>query len=224
MLLKILIITLAFSNFAYAGDNYFFKKDLTQSECEKYINEPCFYRDGERDEKYYHPTRITILNGRVFAMQETPDAKFFFKIKDGKYKFGDVKNGHVTKIKGNIKEPNKCDFAPAIYGFNQAYDPSQLISKTDFFEDGYNFTGLQEFTIFTEKENQAEVYALMPDGFNNFRLCKRKNEDHFLLKYINFDECERNPDVSADCKKFSDCEDYLVVKNCDVVFLKDAMN
>ncbi len=245
-ILAVLITLISFSNSAFAKtqqipEKYFLEINLSQKECEKTIKENCFYRDSAHDDKYYHQTKLTIFNKKIFATQNS----LFFAVKNGNYKFFDeknnlisfnVKNGAVSNlklIKGNLnkeKEITRCTLTQAVYGFNKAYDESQLIVKTDYFEDGYNFKGLQEFMIFSEKSTQEEVFAMSnktnetPTPINELRLCKQKISGKILVKYVNKDQCDKNnPDIDIECKKFNDCEDYLVTKNCEVIFLKDAM-
>jgi len=219
----------------------------------EFINgKSCFRRDHMRDKPYYHQTKIKIFNNKIFAMQvlgdsQKPTDKAFLKIKNGSYKLKDekenlisfyVKNGEITNfklLKGNLekeqKTQSKCDLAENIYGFYQAYDKTKIFDKSAPFRDEDDFEGLKEILFFVEKSNQAEVMVLQKDSDYSFaavkeiRLCKVKDSANLLVKHISQDQCAMNHEESAvECAKYKSCEDYLVVKNCDVVLLKDGMN
>lgn len=233
---------------------YILQADLSQSECERMVaGDECFRRDHMRDKPYYHQSRIVIFNDKIFAEQffenrEKSKNMLLLKVRDGSYKLltnngnlvsFDVKNGAVSVLRlisGSLEKEkkleSKCDFAEAIYGFYFVYDKSQIIEKSALFKDEYNFDGLKEVIFFVEKSNQEQVLVLLRnsvrdlEAIRNLRICKIPGEENYLLKHFSDDECQRNHDeaIIAECTKYSACEDYLVVKDCDVVLLRDAMN
>ncbi len=231
---------------------YFLQFNLTQKECEKIIGGECFRRDHMRDEPYYHESRIIIFDGKIFAEQffensEKTRNMVFLKVLNGVHKAKTtngnlisfaVKDGKISDLKilkGEIsrekKLESKCDLSEVIFGFYQAYDKSHILQKSALFKDEYNFDGLQEVLLFVEKENLGEARVLLKnsarsfDAIKDIRICKIPSEENFLLKHFSDEECQQNQDSAnaAECSKYSICEDYLVVKNCEIVLLKDAM-
>ncbi len=228
---------------------YFFQVNLSQSECEKFAGGECFRRDKMRDEPYYHQTKITIFRGKVFAEQfsKSSGERLFLKVRDGSYEIASgeenlisfaAKNGEVSDLKllkGDLTKEKKlesrCDLSEAIYGFHQAYDPSQIIARSRLFQDEYNFDGLKELLFFVEKNNQTEVMALVEKrgrgmaAIKDIRLCKKPSSENYFLKHVSDEECQANREENvAECLKYSACTDYLVVKNCDVLLLADPIN
>ncbi|OFW81176.1 MAG: hypothetical protein A2887_01480 [Alphaproteobacteria bacterium RIFCSPLOWO2_01_FULL_40_26] len=232
---------------------YILQSQLSQSECEKMVDIECFRRDHMRDQPYYHQSGIVLFHDKIFATQffenrEKSKNMLLLKVNDGSYKLTtdngnlisfNIKNGTVSDlqlIRGDLtkekKLESKCDLAEAVYGFYQAYDKSGIIEKSVLFRDKYDFSGLKEIIFFVEKSKQEEVLALLRnnlrnlDAIKNLRICKIANEENYFLRHFSADECEKNRDdaTAAECDKYSACEDFLVIKNCEVVLLKDAMN
>ncbi len=233
------------------SSEYFLQVNLTQTQCEEIVGGECFRRDSARDKPYYHQTKLTIFNNKVFAEQflqnsEKSTDRLFFSISNGAYKFittkgnkisFSAKNGKVINLKllsGKLgkekKSDNKCRVAEATYGFYQAYDKWQIVERHKFFKDEFNFSGLKEFIIFAEKSNKTKAMALLKDSaqsvvaVNKIRLCKIQGEENYLEKHISNSECElaREEDIE-ECVRYGACEDYLVVKDCEITFLKEVL-
>ncbi len=233
---------------------YFLQIDLSQSECEKFLDvsaenkTACFRRDGMRDAPYFHKSKITIFNGKIFAEQFFFEGKdqVFLAVKNGSYKLANhsgnlisfsVQNGLVSDLKllkGDLskekKLESKCDENEAIYGFYQANDKSGIVQKNIIFNDEFGSSGLKELQIFIEKSNPEKVMAMAPDANNNtasiedVRLCKMPDSQEYFLRRISDEGCELNRDETIrECTKYSACKDYLIVKNCGVSFLKDLL-
>jgi len=211
----------------------------------------CFRRDGMRDEPYYHQSKITIFSGKIFAEQfSTEDDKqvnqVFLMVKDGVYSLVNrnsnlisfsVKGGVVTDLKllkGDLKKEKKlesnCDASEVIYGFYQANNQSGVVQRNIIFDDEFGFDGLKELQIFIEKSNPQKVMTVTPDANNsmeaieNIRLCKMPNSQNYFLRRISDESCKLNRDETIEeCTKYSSCEDYLIIKNCEVTFLKDLI-
>jgi hypothetical protein len=194
--------------------------------------------------------RGKIFAQQFFQGSERLVDKMFLPVKDGTYQletnnknliYFSSKKGVVSDLKIQKdellkeREPeSKCNIAETIYGFYQGNDPSQIVAKTVLFKDEYNFEGFKELTFFVEKSNQAEVMVVTknlnqtPIAVKDIRLCKMpqiSTPQVYFVKHVNDEECKENrhKDVS-ECQKYSICEDFLVIKNCDVLLLRDAMN
>lgn len=233
---------------------YFLQIDLSQSECEKFLDvsvenkTACFRRDGMRDAPYFHKSKITIFNGKIFAEQFFFGEKnqVFLAVKNGSYKLTNhggnlvsfsVQNGLVSDLKllkGDLskekKLESKCDENEAIYGFYQANDKSGIVQKNIIFKDEFGSAELKELQIFIEKPSPEKVMAMALDTNNNVaaidnvRLCRMPDSQEYFLRRISDEGCELNRDETIrECAKYSACKDYLIVKDCEVNFLKDLL-
>jgi hypothetical protein len=233
---------------------YFLQIDLLQNECEKFLDvsvenkTACFRRDGMRDEPYFHKSKITIFNGKIFAEQFFSGGKdqVFLRVRNGGYKLVNrggnlisfsVQNGFVSDLKllkGDLskekKLESKCDENEAIYGFYQANDKSGIVQKNIIFSDEFGPSGLKELQIFIEKSNPEKAMAISSDPNNNaasiddVRLCRMPDSQEYFLRRISDESCELNRDETIqECTKYSACKNYLIVKNCEVSFLKDLL-
>lgn len=225
--------------------------EITQSDCQKFVASECFRRDGMRDEPYFHPTKLVILQNRIHAEQlierdQRPRDKVFIPVRNGNFKVKrrngneisfTVKDAAVSDLrllKGDLvlekKVESRCDVVAATYGFYKANGTSGIIERKRLFKDEYNFDGLKEFIFFVEKTNQAEVMALAKNSnqaalpLRDIRLCQMPDEENFFVKHITEAECATNrDDIAAECTRYSACVDFLVVKDCNVVLLRDPM-
>jgi hypothetical protein len=236
---------------------YFLQINLTQSECEKTLNvsaankTECFRRDKMRDEPYYHKSKITIFNGKIFAEQFSAEEdrqanQVFLTVKNGSYKLSSsnsnsisfsVKDGLVSDLKllqGNLakekKLESKCDVSEAIYGFYKANNSDGIVEKNIMFNDEFNFNGLKDLQIFIEKSNPQKAMSLTLNDNNSFeaidniRICKMPNSENYFLRRISDEGCKLGREETIlECTKYSSCEDYLIIKDCEVTLLKDLV-
>ena len=224
----------------------FIQINLSQNECEKFVNGAgkleCFRRDQMRDEPYYHQTRITILRNKIFAEQfshdaEKPTDRAFLTVNNGTYKIKDqqanvisfsVKNGVVNGLKilqGNIakeRSGSSCQITEAIYGFYQAYDTSGITVNPKLYADAKKFAGLHDFFIFTEKTNPQVVMVMSssanqtPVAIQNMTLCKMPKSENYNVKYFVNQECDPKSEES----EFLECQKY---KECvDYLVVKNC--
>lgn len=231
------------------SDQYLLSFDLSQKECEQLIGGECFRRDHSRDTPYYHQSRIVIFNKKIFAQQffenrEKTTNALFLQVKDGSYKLKTVmgniasfsaKNGVVSDLKlinGDLSLEeitiSSCDIAPTDYGFYQAYDKSQISEKSTYFKDEYNFEGLKELVVFITKADPDKMRVLLKnsarnvEAIENLSLCKMFGDENLFVKHISNAECEKTLDLAAqeECSRNSRCEDFLLIEDCNVRYLK----
>lgn len=232
--------------------DYFLQINLVKDGCEKIVSGECFRRDRMRDEPYFHKTSLQIFDGKVFAKQfslidEEWRQTRFLEVVDGSHEFVtdqknhiilSVKNGAVSELKlisGDLekekKSQSKCDLAEINYGFFQAYNSSQIFVKSAFFKDEENFDGLKEILFFVDKSKKTNVMALLKNSnqeasaVGNIELCRMPNSKEFLIKKFDDLECKtKENETVASCAKYSSCEDFFVVENCNVKLMKGELN
>jgi hypothetical protein len=231
----------------------FLQINLAQSGCEVMVetddDSACFRRDHMRDEVYYHKTKVTIFQGKIFAEQyfqsaEKPTDRLFLKIKNGNYKiktaagnhiYFSVKDGAISKLKllqGNLTKEKKaqssCQITEAIYGFNQAYKDSELVVNPSLFVDEENFEGLLEFFTFYEKNNPAAIMVMSnqlnqtPTAIKDVMICQMPDKKNYNIRHFSDKECAKNYDeAAAECYKYKECIDHLIVKNCEALLIAE---
>lgn len=228
----------------------FLQMNLDQNDCGKFVAGECFRRDHARDEPYYHETRITIFRNRIFAEQffkrdSLAADKMFLPVKDGFYQITrlnknlilfHVKDGQVSDLKllqgdvDNEKEArSKCDVTSAIYGFYQAYKKPLIVDQYGLYKDEFSFDGLKEFMTFIEATNPEKIMAMTKNpnqvatAIDDINLCKMPNSETYLVRHFSGDECKKiTEDNIAECSKYSVCEDFLNVQNCEIVVPKSS--
>lgn len=234
------------------NSQYFLQFELDKKTCEKIIGNECFRRDHMRDLPYYHESRIIIFNEKIFAEQffenrEKSTNMLLLKVNDGNYKLIDekknlisftAKNGVVSNLKllkGDLKKEkkleSKCDLSQVTYGFHQVHEKAQIVEKSAFFRDEYNFDGLKEVVFFIDKSKPEKPLALLRNSNRNFdairdlRICKMPEKENYFVKYFSDEDCQKNSDdeIAQECLKYSVCEDYAIIKNCEVTLLKDQI-
>ena len=227
--------------------SYFLQTTIAENDCEKFLGQSCFFRDRMLSEPYLHKTNLTIFSDKIFATQFFNDKTIIAQVKDGAYSIlssnnnlisFNTKNGNIsnlTLVKGNLaKEQNnvsKCLKAESLYNFYNAYNKdNEIVTKSGIYKDEYDFKGLNEYILFAEKSDPAEVMAITKNdepkivAIENLQLCKIANSDVLNVRYLNEDECSGDKKSTEECFKYQECEDVIAVTNCEVTLFKDGFN
>lgn len=210
---------------------------LSDEECQKTLGKSCIFRDKLFQDPYLHETTLNIFSNKVFASQLSNDKTITLQVKDGSYLLAtnndnmisfNTKDGEITDLElqdGNlIKENNnlsKCEKAQILYNFYNLYKkPNAIVTKSGLYKDEYNFSGIKEYLIFAEKDRPSDLMAVVkePDEeiskIENLQLCRIVNSDILRVKYSSDEECDNKE--SAECFKYQDCRNEVIVSNCEI--------
>lgn len=225
--------------------SYLLQINLAQADCQNLLEQSCFFRDKMQSEPYFHQTKLTIFLNKVFATQYYNDKSKLLQVKDGAHsltsnngnlisfntKTGEINN--LKLIKGNIKtETNgisKCQKAENLYNFYNIYNKTdQIFIKSRLYKDEYNFNGLDEYILFAEKNNQAEIMALKKntnsaiEAIHNIHLCKMPDRNVLNVRHISAEECFKSDRAIEECAKYENCEDKIIVEDCEINLFRDG--
>ncbi len=228
----------------YIDPNYFLEVDLNQSNCEKTIEGQCLFRDHFLEDPYFHTTKLIIFQNKILALQnisKNDDNQKLMQVKSSLYKLSTIngnfisfyaKKGQISDLilqKGDLArekyQNNKCYKSKILYDYYELYDKkSQLFEETAIFRDEFNFDGLKEYIVFVEKNNLNEIMVLAKNVdqtqlLENAHLCKIANQNELLFRYTTKEECQKIPQ-GKECKKYQNCEDHLIVENCQTKLFK----
>jgi hypothetical protein len=213
-----------------------FRRDKMREEPYYHKTKLVIFRDKIFAEQFFQgPERrvdklfLSVPNGR-YDIKTNHDNEVSFSVKSGFVNNLKLRKGELEKE----REPkSQCNISEIIYEFYQANDPSGIIAKTVLTKDEYNFDGFKEVTFFVEKNRQMDIMVVSknsnqtPVAVKDLRLCKMpevSNPEIYFVKYVNNEKCQSDRfDDVAECNKYKDCEDYLVVKDCNVLMLRDPM-
>lgn len=225
---------------------YLLQLNITESDCEKILGQDCFFRDKMLSDPYLHKTTLTIFANKVFATQSFDDKTIIAQVKDGAYSLlsnndnlisFNTKDGEVSNLKlakGNLaKEQNnisKCHKAESLYNFYNLYKSSKILTESGIYKDDYDFKGLNEYILFAEKTDQAEIMALTKSAeskisaIDNLQLCKMPNSNILNVRHLSAEECSNDSEAAEECLKYQECENVISVNNCEVSLFKDGFN
>ena len=225
---------------------YFLQLNIAENDCEKILGQSCFFRDKMLSDPYLHETTLTIFLNKIFATQSFNDKTITAQVKDGTYSLAsnndnlisfNTKDGEVSNlklIKGDLtKEQNnisKCRKAENLYNFYNLYKSSEILTKSGTYKDEYDFKGLNEYILFAEKTDQAEIMALTKSdesritAVENLQLCKMPNANILNVRHLSAEECSGDDKTTEECCKYQECENVIAVEDCEVTLFKDGFN
>ncbi len=224
--------------------SYFLQTSLAENNCEKTLGQSCFFRDKMLSDPYLHETKLAIFLDKIFATQLYKDRALTVQVKDGAHSLisnngnlisFNTKNGEISNlklVKGSLtKEENisKCQKAENLYNFYNLYKKDdEIIIKSGIYKDEYDFKGLNEYILFSEKKYPTEIMALSKNdepnisAIENLQLCKMKNSSILNARHLSAEECSGDEKTAEECFKYQECENIIAVENCEVTLFKEG--
>lgn len=228
------------------GSSYFLQITVAENDCEKLLGQSCIFRDKMFGDLYSHETKLVIFLDKIFATQSYNDKTTIMQVKNGTFTLATDSNNLIsfhTKegtisdlklVKGDLsKEQNnvsKCRKAENLYNFYNIYNNGAILTKSGIYRDEYDFKGLNEYILFSEKDDQPEIMALTKgddqktSALDNLQLCRMPNSDILNVRHLNVDECYGDNKMAEECFKYQECENVIAVENCEVTLFKDGFN
>ena len=205
------------NNFQEIDGAYLIEVELKDN-CDRITGESCFRSDKFFQEPYFHYTTLSIFNQKVIAEQffegdgRVKD-KVFVKVKDGEYLlytknqnkiFLIVKSGVVNELValgGDLNKESKiiskCQYADKLLAFHRLYKTKEHNEETLFYTDVKNFKGVIEATIFSQKYQPKDLYAIfkIPNKeirvIQNLNLCKIGDNFQAIERDFTKNECNK---------------------------------
>jgi len=224
--------------------SYFLQITIAENDCEKLLGKSCIFRDKMLSEPYLHEAKLTIFLDKIYATQSFSDKIMLMPVKNGSFSIAtdnnnlisfNTTNGAVSNlklVKGDLtKEPNtisKCKKAENIYNFHNTYNTDALLIKSGIYKDEYDFRGLNEYVLFSEKQNQSEIMALTIGddqkitAISNLQLCKMPDVDTLRARHLSTDECFGDDKALEECFKYQECKNSITIEDCEVTLFQDG--